>query len=325
MTKYISDQNRTCFQYESGAYGTTSGNRVWIGLVQEHSLEPNMNVIQIRYQGSTDRNVDDFADGAQEWTGNFTYFPQDWRFLGFAIGSIQDLTGSHFATETNTDDRVLGPSATGYPGPLYTFTIEDSKNTGTTGSNFIRTTIGGMVDSYEITASQGEIVSCNVGYVAQTSTLSSGAIVALTTTTTAPYMFNNFQLHIPSGTLLDNTTEVKFSVNNNLEPGMYLNGSRTLAEVLPMNRDYELTATSIMDTATAKTLYESYYVAGSKFNAMLKCWGAAGSLSLILSGCKMTEMGTPSPLEGVQEQSMTIIPGGVNMYAYDAIAKYNAW
>jgi len=88
MTRFMSDQNRTCFQYESGTYANTSGTRQWLGLVQDHSLEPNMNVMQIRYQGSTDRNVDDFADGMKEWNGTISYYPQDWKMLGFAIGSI---------------------------------------------------------------------------------------------------------------------------------------------------------------------------------------------------------------------------------------------
>ena len=84
--------------------------------------------------------------------------------------------------------------------------VEDSKNIGTAGSNFIRTTVGGMVNSYTITASQGEIVNCEMEYTAQSSTLSSGAIVALAATTTKPYMFNNILLQIPSGTSITNAT-----------------------------------------------------------------------------------------------------------------------
>lgn len=324
--KYISDQNRTCFLYESGTgalgYGNTSGNRQWLGLVQDHSLEPNMNVTPFHYQGSTDRNVDDFADGQQEWNGTIKYYPQDWKFLGFAIGSITETAaaGSHLFTETNSDERVQTLLA-----PLTSFTIEDSKNTGTAGSNFIRTTIGGMVDTFSLTVAQGEIASCEIGYKAQSSTLSSGAVTALTATTTKPYMFNNFKLHIPSGTVIDNITEMTFNINNNLEPGFYLNGSRTLSELMPLNREYELTATAKMDTSNAKTFYESYYVAGSEFNALIYVAGVAGSLALTMSGCKMTKMTVPSPLEGVQEQSFTIVPKSVNGCAYDTIVDYNAW
>jgi len=318
--KYYSDQNRTCFQYESGNYALTSGNRQWIGLIQEHTLTPNINVIPIRYQGSTDRNVDDFAEGIKEWTGTFTYFPQDWKMLAFAIGSVQDLTGSHIITENNSDDRVQ-PTNT----PLYSLTIEDSKNIGTAGSNFIRTTIGAVIDSFELNATLGDVVSCTVNYRAQDSTLSSGAIVALSPTTTSPYVFNNVKLYIPSGTLIDNVKDVSFIVNNNLEGGFYLNGSKTLNEILPMNRDYEVSATCNMDTGNANILYDSYYIAGSTFNSMMLVLGKTGSLSLIMSGCKMTEMDVPSPMEGVQEQSFTFIPEHVYPVAYDSITKYNAW
>ena len=322
MTKYLGDQNRTCFQYESGTYGSLSGARQWIGLVQDHSLEPNMNVISIRYQGSTDRNVDDFVDGNQDWNGTLSYYPQDWKMLGFAIGSITETVaaGSHLFTETNSNDRVQTTNTS-----LTSFTIEDSKNIGTAGSNFIRTTIGGMINTFGLTAAQGEVVSCEVGYLAQSSTLSSGAITTLAATTTKPYMFNNVKLSIPSGTLLDNAKDVSFTVNNKLEPRRYLTGSRMLNEVLPMNRDYELTSTTDMDTATANTLYESYYIAGSKFNAQLTCWGTAGSLTLTMSGCKMTDMTIPSPLEGVQEQSFTAIPAHVSAVVSDSIVDYNAW
>lgn len=325
MTKFLADQNRTVFQYESGAYGLTSGNRTWVGLVQEHSLEPNMNTIQIRYQGSTDRNVDDFADGRQEWTGTLTYYPQDWRFLGLALGSIQELTGSHLMVEMNSDDHAVAPSATGYPNALHTFTIEDSKNIGTAGSNFVRTTIGGMVDSFSFTATPGEVVSCEVGYTAQASTFSSGAVVAVTPVTTKPFMFSNVSLHIPSGTVIDGVKELSFTINNNLEPGNYLNGSRVLTEILPMNREYELTSTLNMDTASAKTLYESYYTAGSTFHAMIYMAGVPGSLTIVMSGCKLSEMGIPSTLEDVQEAELTIIPSSVIAYAYDSAGKYNPW
>jgi len=245
--------------------------------------------------------------------------------LGFALGSIQDVSGTsagiyHIFTENNTDDRVQ-PTNTS----LYTFTIEDSKNLGHAGSNFIRTVIGGMVDSYSVSASMGDIVSAEVGYIAQNSTMSSGAITALGATTTKPYMFNNCQLHIPSGTLTDNAKEITFSVNNNLERGFYLNGSRTAKELLPMNRDYELTATLDMQEPNARTLYEDYYIAGSEFNSMLKIEGIAGSCYLVMSGCKMTDMTVPSPLEGTQEQSFTIVPSHVSVEAHDSTVKYNAW
>lgn len=323
--RYIGDQNRTCFQYESGTYANTSGARQWLGLVQEHSLEPNMNVIQIRYQGSTDRNVDDFADGMKEWNGTISYLPQDWKMLGFAIGSVTDISGTatgilHVFSETNSDDRVQVSS-----NPLYHFTVEDSKNIGHAGSNFIRTTIGAMIDSFQLTAGVGEIVNCEIGYIAQDSTMSSGAIVALASTTTKPYLFNNIKLEIPDGTLVGNAKEVTFNINNSIERDAVLNGSRVATGLLPLNRVYEVTSSLNMDDSNARTLYESYYIAGSEFNVELSALGVAGSLYLELSGCKMTDMTVPSPMEGIQEQSFTFVPSHVTGSAFDSIVKYNAW
>ncbi len=328
--KYLADQNRTCFQYESGTYALLSGTRQWIGLVQTHDVDSNVNVIPIRYQGSTDRNVDDFEDGQKEWAGTITYFPQDWKMMGFAIGSIQDETGSHLFYETNTDDRARPQSPGGYPGALSTITIEDSKNIGVAGSNFVRTIIGAMIDTYQINFTQGEIVSAEMGYIAQDSTLSSGAVVALAPTFTKPFMFNDVTLSIPSGTAtpMENLKEGTFSINNNLERGFYLNGSRTIKELMPMNRDYEVTATCDLDDINAQTFYDDYFIAGSEFNAALMIYGIAGSnspgsLGIAMSGCKMTDMTVPSPLEGVQEHSFTFVPSHILATAYDDIASYN--
>ena len=323
MSKYISDQSQLAFIYESGTYATTSGTRQWIGLVQDHTPDENTNVIQIRYQGSTDRNVDVFEDGNLDFTGTFSYFPQDWKMLGFAIGSVSDTAtaGSHVFTETNSDDVIYN-----IPGQsLTSFTLEDSKNNGTAGSNFIRTFNGVMVDSMAITWTQGEPVNCEVNYMAQSDTFTSGAVTAVTPTTTRPFMYSSALLQIPSGTTVDNATDFVFTVTNNLEAGHYNNGSREIKETLPLNRDYELTTTVKMDSVNAKTFYEQYYLGGSTFNAMIQSIGAGGSLFLVMSGCKLTDMETPSPVEGTHDQTLTIMPKNVTGTVEDAIISYNAF
>jgi len=328
MSKYMSDQNQLCFIYESGTYGSAiaAGSRHWIGLVQEHTIDENMNVIPIRYQGSTDRNVDMFEDGNLDVTGTYSYFPQDWKQLGFAIGSVSDCpsfagTGSHVMSETNSDDQ----SNTAVGQILNSFVLEDSKNNGTAGSNFVRTSSGCMIDSMTTTWSQGEPVSCEVNYMAQSVVFASGAVVAVTPTTTRPFMSNKSLLQIPSGTTIDNAADFAFTVNNNLEAGHYVNGSRVIQEPLPVNRDYELTATVKMDSANAKTFYENYFLGGSEFNAMIQSIGAGGSLFVVMSGCTMTDMETPSPVEGTQDQTLTITPAHVEVTVEDAIAQYTAW
>ena len=324
MSKYLSDQNKVTFIHESGTYATPSGVEWSVGLVQEHTPEENVNVIPIRYQGSADRNVDDFVDGNQDFTGTITYLPQDWRFLGFAIGSISETTaaGSHTITETNTASRVQ----TIADQSLTSFAVKDWKVSATTGSNFIRQYNGCLVDSFNFTATQGEVVTAEVGYIAQVATFSSGANLGVSgVLTTRPYIFSDVQLQIPSGTAIDNLTELTFNVNNNIEPGHYLTGSRQIKEGLPLNRDYEVTATLITDSVNAKTLYDNYYQGGSQFNSMIKMMGVPGSLYLIMSGCKMTEMSIPSPLDSVQETSMTFVPQHVNANVFDTIVDYNAW
>ena len=161
--------------------------------------------------------------------------------------------------------------------------------------------------------------------MAQSDTFTSGAVTAVAPTVTRPYMFSKALLHIPSGTEVDNATEFALTINNNLEAGHYNNGSRVIKESLPINRDYELTATVKMDAINAKVFYDQYFIGGSTFNAMIQSIGAPGSLFLIMSGCKVTDMETPSPVEGSHDQTLTIVPKTVTGTALDAIVDYNGW
>ncbi len=325
MATIYNDQTQLAFFYEPDTYGIGSqpGTPQWIGMVQDHNPDENINNIQIRYQGSTDRNVDAFANGALDFTGTFNYFPQDWKFLGFAIGSIDETVaaGSHVISETNSDDLLYAGSTHS----LISFTLEDSKKGagGEVGKNFIRTFGGCMVDSLTTTFTQGEIVNVEIGYMAQTGSLGSGTVIAVTPTTTRPYLWSDTQLQIPSGTTFDNPTEITFTINNNLGPGHYLNGSREIKEPNPLNRDYELGITLAMDNVNGKTLY-NHFISGTEFNVMVQSIGTPGSLFLVLSGCKVDDMEVPSTIEGVQEQTATIIPRNVSAVVHDSILRYNA-
>ena len=321
--KFLADQNQLAFKYESGTYAVASGTRHWIGMVQDHSPEEKVGVVNVRYQGSTNRNVDKFVDGPLEYTGTFTHYPQDWKFLGFAIGNVSETAtvGSHIITETNSDDASTHISTQS----LNSFTLEDSKKTATAGSNFIRTFKGCMIDSYTVNLSEGEIISCDVGYRAQSVDFSSGTITAVTPTTTTPYLWSDARIHLPSGTTLTNCTEFSLSINNNLEARFPLNGSRTIEEPYPLNRDYEVSATFIMDAGNAKTLYDQYYIGGSQFNSMVQIEATAGSAYIIMSGCKITDMTVPSPVEGLHEQTCTIMPTNISVNVHDSIVDYNSW
>jgi len=321
--KFLADQNQLCFQYESGTYAVASGTRQWIGMVQDHTPDEGAGVVPIRYQGSTDRNIDAFTDGPLDYAGTFTYYPQDWKFLAFAIGSCSETAtaGSHVIIETNSDDANYAiPTQS-----LSSFTLEDSKKTPTAGSNFIRTFKGCMIDTMGITMSAGELASVEIGYKAQSVDFSSGAVTAVTPTTTTPYTWSDIAVHIPSGTALTNCTEFSLTINNNLESRYPLNGSRTVEELIPLNRDYEVSATFIMDAVNAKTLYDQYYIGGSTFNSLVKIEATAGSAYLIMSGCKITDMEVPSPVEGLHEQTCTIVPQHITANVHDSIADYNAW
>ena len=319
--KYIGDSNQLSFQFESGTYANVSGARQWIGLVQDHTPSEGAGVEPIRYQGNYNRNIALFTDGKLEYGGTFTYYPQDWKFLGFSIGSVGATTGSNLIREMNSDDKNYAiPNQS-----LSSFTLEDAKKTPNVGSNFIRTIKGCMVDTMNITLTEGEIASCEIGYKAQSVDFSSGAVTTVTARTTKPYMWSDISVHLPSGTKLQNCVDYSLSINNNLESRFPLNGSRTIEEVIPLNRDYEVSASFLMDTGNAKSLYDQYYIGGSSFNSMVEAKAVAGSAYIIMSGCRITDMTIPSPVEGLHEQTCTIMPTSVSVNVYDSIGSYSAW
>jgi len=166
-----------------------------------------------------------------------------------------------------------------------------------------------------------------VDYIAQSMTFTSGASASVTDPTTRPYIWADTRLHIPSGTVYEELKEFSFTVNNNLEAPHYLNGSRQISTPIPLNRDYELTATLDASSERGKTLYDQYFQGGSTFNAILSVSASAGSREVImtLSGCKMTDMEAPSPNEGVNEFNLTIMPQTVSVLVNDDIELYAAW
>lgn len=331
MSRFIADQNQVAFLYESGTYANTSGTGQWVGLITEHSIVDSENVEQIRYVGGGDRNVDIHVKGALDHEGTITYHPQDWKMLGFALGSMVD-TGSpspyaHNLAELNSNGGYAFTSGT--LNPFASFTIEDSQSSaGGDGFNFVRTVKGAVINSMSISASAGEIIESEVEYLAQSVAFSSGVKTAVTAATSRPFQWSDVKVHIPSGTVIAEVTEMEFSLNNNLEPPHYLNGSRVIAPPIPQNRDYEMSLTLNGTSERTKTLYDQYFRGGSNFNMLLEINDAsagAGSRDMFmsLSGCRMTEMEATSPNENVNEQEITIVPKSASVIVNDGIELYN--
>jgi hypothetical protein len=331
--RYISDQNQVNFQYESGTYAEASGTGHWVGLVTSHDITTSENVNNLRYVGGGTRNVDIYVDGALDHEGSLTYHPQDWKMLIFALGSNTD-TGSadptvpytHTVSEVNSADGYAFTSGTLCP--FASFTIEDNQGGLTAGSNFQRTINGAMLNSFQVSASEGEALECTVDYIGQSLTYASGAATAVTAATTRPFLWQDVKVHIPSGTVYSETKSVSLTINNNIETRHYLNGSRVTGVPVPLNRDYELSLTLDGDSTKTKTLYDQYFVGGSDFNVLLEVTDSsagAGSRSLFvsMSGCRLSNMTAPTSNEGSNEQEITIMPKSASAVALDTIATYN--
>lgn len=329
---FVSDKNQVGFFYESGLYAAKSGTLQWIGQVQNHNVDPNMNVNATRYVDGVDRNVDQFVGKAQDYAGVMTYYPQDWKFLGFFLGSVSDGgTAGHYThnmTEMNSGSRY-NAFTSGTLNPFMSFGMEDAQVINSVGQNFIRTVQGACVDSFAVTMTEGEIISVDVNYLAQNVTYASGAESGLTALTTRPYLFSDVRLHKPSGTILQTFKNGTFTGNNTMIAKHYMNGSQVAAVLVPTERNYDFPITLDANNSETQAFWDSNFIAGSTFNMMLEINAAttlgSRNLYVIMSGCRVMDMDAPSPIEGINENTVTIQPRTVYAQAIDEIIKYNPW
>lgn len=316
MGYFVGDSNTLTLIQESGTYASTSGNPVWLGLVQSHELDENINTQSVRYLGNSSRNVGLFVDGQLDFNGTFTYYPQDWRMVGFALGSIVDGGSpspySHDLSELESDGK--SPFVSGVHKPFLSFTLAAEQfSPGGTGSNFHRYIKGCMIDSLTISADQGGFITNEVSYIAQDLVFASGAGSAVTAFGSRPFMWNDILVHIPSGTAVPEVKSMSLTINNNLVADHYLNGSEVIFHPVPTERDYELSLTLNANDTLTKTFYTNYFLGGSTFNLrMMINDTAAGTGSreatFIMSGCKLVDMESPMNNTGMNEQTLTIKP-----------------
>ena len=332
MGYLVSDQNQTGIFFESGTYANPTGATLqWIGFMQDSTIDESIPRTKIRYTGTTSRNVSALVTGPEDYKGTLSFYPQNWRMLAFALGSCLDAGSpspyTHVISETNSNTGNYATS--GVKAPFVSFTIEDAHIGQTTGSSFLRTVKGCVVDTLSISASEGELVSCEVGYIGQNLTFSSGAATTLTADTSRPFKWQDCQVHIPSGTIVQGLKDFSWSIANNLVASHYLNGSVVIEQPIPTNRDYEFTLTCDENSDQIKTFYDAYFKGGSSFNAMLQItnFGTAGSadLFIIMSGCALDDMSAPTKNEGINENSLTIIPKNAIANINDQTQLYNAW
>jgi hypothetical protein len=329
MALYTGDRNKVVMFFESGTYANASGTGQWMGLIQDHNIDETQDRASIRYQGADTRDVSTFVQTLIDVKGTVSYYPQDFRMLGFALGSIVDAGSPIPYTHALAEINASSPGnayTSGTKAPFLSFGLEDSK-AHVTGLNFIRTVKGAMVDSLTLSSKQGEPLSVDVNYVAQSVAFTSGASTAVTADTNRPYLWSDSSINIPSGTNFEEVTDWDLTINNNIEVPHYCNGSRVAGLPQPLNRDYELTLTYQANSQKSKTIYDSYFQGGSDFNVHIPITINAGSrfATITLSGCQVFPLAMDGSVEGIVEQKVTIIPKSCSVAVSDFILKYNPW
>jgi hypothetical protein len=296
-----------------------------------------MGVIEIRTAGGT-RDFTTTANGPIDIDGTITYHPQDWKMLFFVMGSCADGGSPSPYTHTikamdNDQAQTLG---SGTLTPWVSFEVVDAKQGTQAGDHFIRNFVGCQANELSINAASNELVECELSYIGQYSSWSSGTIptfdcsgpgVAGGVSGLQPFLYSEIVIHLPSGTTLDGVKEANLRVANNLEAVHYLNGSRYAGPHVIGNREYEVTLTMDMISNMAGSLYNNYYKNGTEFNMIYAVNATAGSrdMAFILSGCKIRECDVPSPSEGVNEYTFTIVGKTGIANVNDYTIKYLPW
>lgn len=340
MARGLTDQNTTGFQYESGTYATATGTTLqWIGQVTNHDIDVSTNNFINRYVGTGTRDFEQAINGPRDYRGTLEFLPQDWKLLGFALGSVND-TGSpspyqHLMTAANSNQFNVH-TVNDNKRPFMSFTVEDTHESASTGQDFQRTVNGCIVDTWELNIPQADQMTVSVEYIGQVipNPDASGAATSITAATTRAFNWSDTQLHLPSGTELDGMTNFRFRINNNLDSKHYLNGSRDILMPLVTMRDYEVEITLDEELGSNRTgsFFDNYFLAGSTFNMLLDVSDkgpnfGTGSRDLFItfSGCKLMDMTNPTLNEGVNEQTLTIRPQTVTAIVDDTIELYNGW
>ena len=337
MVRYKQDQNRVIAQYESGTYGVTSGNGVWIGQVTEHSMEDIEGFIETRFVGAGNRSYGQLIAGPRDVTGTVTYAPQDMRLIFYAIGSVASSqsasTGNHRASQINTGSWLNAfASGTGQFNSPTSFTIEDSKYQPITDRNSIRTIRGCIPDSVTLTLAQGEKATVEMTYIGQNAVYTSGTRVSTINTATSgvtPYLWNNAVLTL-AGSTIETAREISLEIANNLAGPHYINGSRVIATPFVGDREITLNVTTDLDSNIAAMLYENIYKGGSMFNATLDLnvdVATVGSqhANFVFSGCKIFSIEMPSTADGVSESALVIRPQNISATEFSIGSTYLAW
>jgi len=318
----VGADNLAVFYPPSGDYPNYSGTAQWIGMIQDLTFDQNENRTPTRYVGGGDRNLDVFIDGTTDYSGRIRYYPQDGKLWTFAIGSTSTANGS-VVTISETGGRI-------YWGGLELFSGKANATTG-----LLRGLYGVTIDRLRISSREGEAVECEIEFACGSVTVSRGATKpTVTEYTRTPYMWDDVEIKIsgiPWNDTFRGVKEFAWEVNNNLEHPFYLNYTRFKGESIPAARDYSLDLTMNLIETSGDSLYADYYWSGTVFNMDVIAWRVSGTantenFNISMSGCKMTAMEITYPIEGVCEQTCTIVPESCAIIVKESgTASYPNW
>jgi len=335
MGIFPAGRNQVVMQFESGTWGTASGAVLWPGQVTNIEATWVENIAEQRYLGTDTRNVDRFTPLARDVPVTLEFIPQDWRMLGFAMGSVfTHTTGSPSPPVTHQISEASAIELNGVTSgtfcPHFSFTLEELKQFNSTGLNINKQIQGCTVDSMDISATEGDFVNVSVNGIAKNIIYTSGTGATLVELTNPrPFLWKDGFFALPSGTtnVINGVKSWTWRMSNNLATKHYTGtGSRTADALIPTERDYEVELTMDAMSQHYKTFHDAY-VSGTSFNLYQEIVQNTGSnyLNIWMSGCVVDSMTDPVTAEGLNEVSVTILPETCSASAADSIDLYTPW
>mgnify|MGYP001618985194 CR=1 FL=1 len=128
MPRYLSDQNRVVFIYESGTFGVNvgTGSAIMPWFAQSNDLTESENPITTRFLGNATRNIGRFDQGPVAFEGTLSYYPVDFRMVAYALGSVYTVSGTGIYQYNLSEVNSAARQSAFTSGTLNPFISDDS-------------------------------------------------------------------------------------------------------------------------------------------------------------------------------------------------------
>lgn len=201
---------------------------------------------------------------------------------------------------------------------LTSFTLEAAVNAST---NFVRFYDGCFVDTVDLSATVGDALKANFGYMAQKTEAAGTSVSTVTTSTTTPYMFDEGVITCHGGAIAT-VEDFKLSMKNGLTQQHYITSTNGLLPqvTVPGKREITFTITAVPTAATWWGYLASNPAAttlSAKFSR-----SATDYIDIQATGVRLLSGPTNIPADGLLKAELSYIAQTCSIESIDATPYY---